>query len=108
MSDETQKEQVTDASGKLTDFMSKIGAHSYKYKNPEVDGQGIYTTPMAQELQKTELGKQAVIETPRGLMVDYARLGGVNLAAVSVVHREQQKLAAQVERLRGELKKRRG
>jgi hypothetical protein len=108
MSDETQKEKVSDATGKLTNFMSAIGAHEYKYKSPELDGQGTYTTPMAQELQKTELGKQAVIQTPRGLMVDYGRLGGVNLAAVSVVHREQQRLAAQVERLRGEMKRRKG
>jgi hypothetical protein len=105
MSDETQKDHVSDATGKLTDFMSTIGAHSYQYKDPDADGHGTYTTPMAQELQKTELGKQAVIETPRGLMVNYGRLGGVTLAAVSVVHREQQKLAQQVEWLRGELRK---
>jgi hypothetical protein len=105
MSDETQKEHVSDASKKLTDFMSAIGAHSYQYKSPELDGHGTFTSPMAQELQKTELGKQAVIETPRGLMVDYGRLGGVNLAAVSVVHREQQKLAAQVAKMRSEMRR---
>lgn len=83
----------------IEDFMNKIKANNYTYKNPEIDGYGQFTTPMAQELEQTELGKQAVIDTPRGKMVDYGRLGGVNLAAVSVVHRETQRLSAKVNEL---------
>ena len=106
VSDENLKQNVEPATRDLTNFMNSIGAYNYRYKSPEQDGAGTFTSPMAQDLQKTELGKQAVIETPRGLMVDYARLGGVNLAAVSVVHREQAKLAAQVQRLREAVRKR--
>ncbi len=110
VSDENLKENITPGDDKLHEFMSTIKAHNYEYKDKS-DGEGQFTTPMAQELQKTELGKQAVIETPRGLMVDYARLGGVNLAAVAVVHkeqtimqREQAKLQRQVDQLRKALK----
>lgn len=98
-SNERLKENVEDAEPSLQAFLNAIGAHNYEYKDPQ-DGVGTFTSPMAQELEKTKLGKQAVIDTPRGKMVNYARLGGINLAAVSVVHREQAKLAKQVQALR--------
>ena len=103
VSDENLKTDISPAQSKLNDFMSKIGAHNYTYKDKQ-DGVGTFTSPMAQELEATELGKQAVIDTPRGKMVDYARLGGVNLAAVSVVHKEQEKLKAQVLQLKRQFK----
>lgn len=99
VSDENLKTNISSANNQVNDFLNKINAHNYEYKDKQ-DGEGTFTSPMAQELEATELGKQAVINTPRGKMVDYARLGGVNLAAVSVVHREQQKLQAQMEQLR--------
>ena len=102
-SDENLKENIKSAKGSIQDFLDNIHAHSYEYKDKQ-DGIGTFTTPMAQELEKSELGKQAVIDTPRGKMVDYGRLGGVNLAAVSVVHREQQKLQKQIDQLRREFK----
>jgi hypothetical protein len=100
MSDERQKEAVEDAKPSLMQFLGTIGAHQYEYRNPELDGAGTYVSPMAQELERTDLGKSAVLDTPRGKMVDYGRLGGINLAAVSVVHRELEKVKAQVEALR--------
>lgn len=102
-SDENVKENIKPAEDKIQEFLNNIHAHSYEYKN-KGDGPGTYTSPTAQELQKTELGKQAVIETPRGLMVDYGRLGGVNLAAAAVVHREQQKLQKQFDILKQQVK----
>jgi hypothetical protein len=99
-SDENEKNDFGDAKPALLDFMGQIGAHSYRYKDPSRDGEGTYTTPMAQELQKTDLGKQAVVKTPHGLGVDYQRLGGVNLAALSVVHRENQRLQSQIDEMR--------
>ena len=99
-SDENLKTAVEPATRDLSAFLNSINAHSYQYKHPELDGQGTFVSPMAQELEKTEIGKSAVIETPRGKMVDYARLGGVNLAAVSVVHREVSQLQSAVDKLR--------
>lgn len=99
VSDETKKTDITPANHQIQDFLSTIQAHNYEYKDKQ-DGIGVFTSPMAQELEQTELGKQAVINTPRGKMVDYARLGGVNLAASAVLYREQQKLQKQVDQLR--------
>ena len=95
VSDENLKTDITNAKDDVTDFLSKINAHSYKYKQPELDGAGTYVSPMAQELESTELGKSAVIETPRGKMVDYARLGGINLAAAAVLQKQINQLRTQ-------------
>ncbi len=104
VSDKNLKTDIKPAESKIQSFMQAINAHSYQYKEPDKDGVGTFTSPMAQELEQTELGKQAVIETPRGKMVDYARLGGVNLAAVAVVHKEQERLQSQFDQMRKEFK----
>jgi Chaperone of endosialidase len=91
-SDENLKTEIKSGKDEVQDFLSSINAWNYQYKD-EQDGisrAGFFTSPMAQELEQTDLGKQAVIETPRGKMVDYARLGGVNLAASAVMYREQE------------------
>ena len=106
VSDENLKTDIQSSDRSLTDFMSKVGAHSYQYTNPEIDGQGTFYGPMAQELEKTEAGKHTVINTPRGKMVNTGRLTLVNTAALSVMHQEQQKLQKQVEALQNKLNKR--
>jgi hypothetical protein len=102
-SDENVKKNITPAKDDISQFLNTIKAHNYEYKDKQ-DGVGVFTSPMAQELEKTELGKQAVIDTPRGKMVNYGRLSAVNLAAVSVVHREQQRLQKQLDQLRKDFK----
>lgn len=105
-SDETEKENIQPAKADLRDFMQQIGAHNYTYKDQK-HGVGQFTSPMAQELERTKLGKQAVVETPEGKMVDYRRLGGVNLAASSVLYQEQEKMKKQIDELQKQLSKRR-
>lgn len=104
VSDETLKTNIKPGNKDINSFLNSINAHNYEYKNPTTDGVGVFTSPMAQELEKTELGKQAVIDTPRGKMVNYPRLGAVNLAAVSVVHKENVRLQEQVDNLRKQFK----
>lgn len=91
MSDENTKEDIKPADNQVQAFLNAIKAHSYKYKD-EKHGVGTFTSPMAQELEETELGKQAVIETPEGKMVNYARLGGVTLAATAMLNERLNKL----------------
>jgi len=64
----------------IDQFVSAIKPHEYEYKNPEMDGEGTYYSPMAQELEKSKIGKSMVVETPRGKMVNYGRGLGVILA----------------------------
>jgi len=98
VSDENLKTDIKDTS--MDKFLSTVKSHSYKYKNPEIDGEGMFHGPMAQELEQTPMGKETVIETPRGKMVNTGRLTLVNTAALGVLHNEQQKLKAEIQSLR--------
>lgn len=70
---------------KLKEFVEALKAHQYTYKDKK-HGAGTYISPMAQELEKTELGKSMVVETPDGKAVDYARAGGVMLATAAMLN----------------------
>lgn len=56
----------------VQDFLDALSSSTYRYKNPE-HGEGRYLGPMAQDLEKTELGRDMVMDTPDGKMVDYGR-----------------------------------
>ena len=77
--------------GKVLDFLDKIKAYEYEYKDPKY-GAGKYLSPMAQDLEKSEIGKSMVVDTPEGKMVDYARGAGAYLAAASNLNERLQKL----------------
>lgn len=82
MSDERLKKNIKDADAAIDAFLRQTGAHQYEYKDKK-HGAGRYVSPMAQELEKTDIGKSMVIETPEGKMVDYGRGLGAILAAQS-------------------------
>lgn len=84
-SDETLKTDVKDASKDIKDFLSTMGAHDYEYKD-EKHGKGRFVSPMAQELEKSKLGKTMVVETGDGKMVDYQRGYGFLMAAASYLN----------------------
>lgn len=66
------------------DFLDKLKAYTYEYKNPEKPGagHGTHMSVMAQDLEKTEIGKSMVQETEDGTkMVDYGKGFGAILAA---------------------------
>jgi hypothetical protein len=63
------------------EFLSKLKPYKYDYKN-ESDGKGKQAGVMAQDLEKTEVGKQAVIDTSKGKMVDYNKLGPTMLSSL--------------------------
>lgn len=86
MSDETVKTDVKDASKDLYSFLDKLDAHDYKYKN-EKHGKGRRVSVMAQELEKSDLGKKFVFETNDGKAVDYGKGFGTMLAATASLHK---------------------
>lgn len=71
---------------RVMDFLAGIKPEMYNYKNPQ-HGAGTYISPMAQDLEKTELGKSMVINTPEGKMVDYSRAAGTLMAAQANLHK---------------------
>ncbi len=79
----------------LQEFVDGLKAYTYNYKNPE-HGEGKYASPMAQDLEKSELGKSMVIDTPQGKMVDYSRAAGTMLATAAMLNDKMKKLESKV------------
>jgi hypothetical protein len=92
MSDEDAKSEIKPGAKQVESFLEAMKAHSYEYKDKEKHGAGKHVSPMAQELEKTELGKSMVVDTPEGKMVDYGKGFGAMLAANAALHERVKKL----------------
>ncbi len=84
---------------KLDEFVSNLKAYKYKYKDP-AHGDGTYVSPMAQDLEKSELGKSMVIDTPEGKLVDYSRAAGTMLATAAMLNDRMEDLEKAFEERR--------
>lgn len=95
-SDERLKIEIKGSDPKVAKFLDAIKAHEYEYKESAKDlpgaGEGKHVSPMAQELEKSELGKQMVIDTPNGKMVDYGKGFGTILAAQAMLNKRLNEL----------------
>jgi hypothetical protein len=94
-SDERVKEHVDRGSvdDDMREFLATLDPASYDYKNPEKHGQGRHWSVMAQSAEKSRAGRSFVIEAPDGVkMLDTGKATGVALAALSHLHRRQDKL----------------
>lgn len=92
-SDERVKTNIKDGNKALTSFLDAIGSKEYTYKDKGY-GAGKYVSPMAQELEKTELGKSMVKTDPTSgvKMVDYARGAGTYLSLAKHLHERLSKI----------------
>jgi hypothetical protein len=84
-SDERLKTDIKPAGKKLYELLDSAEAHEYRYKDPKHGSPRI--SSMAQELEKSELGRQMVEETPEGKRVDYGKGLGTMLASQAELHR---------------------
>lgn len=76
----------------LEDLLSTVRPYSFKYKDPS-DGSGRYLGGMAQDLQKSEVGRSMVQEQPDGkLMVDHGRAGMAALSGLALVYDKLKKI----------------
>lgn len=91
MSDVNAKTNINPAEEQIQDFLKNLGVYSYDYKDKKF-GDKTYVSPMAQELEKSEIGKSMVVDTPEGKMVDYARGAGVQLAATAMLNHKVNEL----------------
>ena len=73
------------------EFLDKLKPYKYDYKD-EKNGKGKQAGVMAQDLEKTEVGKQAVIDTPEGKMVDYNKLGPTMLSSLVELNERLKKI----------------
>lgn len=95
-SDENAKTNIKSADAELNDFLSNLGAYEYEYKDPKY-GEGTHVSPMAQEIEKSELGAKAIHTNNEGYkMVNYATLAPITLASVAYLHKKVNDLAKQI------------
>lgn len=90
-SDRALKTEIRSGDKDIEEFLSAVQAHHYKYKDPKW-GKGSYVSPMAQELEKSKLGKDMVIDTDEGKIVDYGKGLGALLAAQANLHKRLKKI----------------
>lgn len=83
---EDKKDIDVNDKGRLHDFLQKLSVYDYDYKNPE-DGMGRQTSVMAQDLEKSDIGKKAIVEADDGKRVDYIKILPEMLAANVDAHK---------------------
>jgi hypothetical protein len=88
-SDKNMKKNISAAKKDTASFLNALSAQKYNYKDESKPG----TSPgknygiMAQDLEKSPMGKSLVIDTPDGKMVDVRRGFGAALAGMAELNR---------------------
>lgn len=88
LSDEEQKVKTNRGAG-LQDMLDQLHAYQYRYKDTSLPGTmpGKRLGVMAQDLEKSPLGKQFIREDPQGhKLVDYGSMAGTQLAASAMLN----------------------
>lgn len=84
-SDENAKKSIEGASSEIDGFLRAITGKSYEYKDSHKEdhtaGRGRYVSPMAQDLEKTDIGRSMVKNSKGGKVVDYGKGFGALLAS---------------------------
>lgn len=88
-SDRDLKKDIKKADVK--ELLDTVSASEYEYKDKK-HGEGKFAGPMAQELEKTEVGRSAVMDTPEGKMVHGGRVAMLALASAKDLHERIKKL----------------
>lgn len=86
LSDYRAKTNINYADADIEELLTHITPYIYEYKNPK-HGEHRYISPMAQDLEKSKIGRGLVVETPEGKMVDYARMSGVLMATFAYLQK---------------------
>lgn len=88
-SDVRAKKNIQAGGPSIEEFLGLLEPATYDYKNPSAfgAGPGKHTGVMAQDLEKSQIGQQLVMDTPQGKMVDYGKAMPALLA--SIVHLNQ-------------------
>lgn len=89
-SDRRLKTDVKDGDEGANKMLASLRAFSYRYKDGKKFGEGEYTGPMAQDLERA--GSRAVLDTPAGKMVSGARLATENTAMLAALHKRLAKV----------------
>lgn len=85
---------------KLHEFVSALKGYKYDYKDSK-HGEGEHTSVMAQDLEKSDIGRESIVETPEGKAVNYAKLVAPMLAHQSLMHEKIGALEAALKARKG-------
>jgi hypothetical protein len=99
-SDVSMKENINQSeksgSEMIKEFMDALQSYTYNYKDKENNGMknpdGKVTSVMAQDLEKTQLGKQMVHDGPEGKIVDYGQGMAPLFAAIAELDKRTKKM----------------
>lgn len=88
-SDERVKHDVKSGERPLAELLGAVGAHDYEYDEPdeELRGHGRFVSPMAQEIEETQIGKSMVREVDGTKVVDYGKGLGAMLSGLGWLHK---------------------
>jgi hypothetical protein len=93
---ENMNQSEKSGSEMVEEFLNALKSYTYNYKDKENNGQknpeGKVTSVMAQDLEKSKLGKQMVTEGPEGKMVDYGQGMAPLFAAIAELNQRTKKL----------------
>lgn len=101
-SDENMKENIKkgNATDKISEFLGALKSYNYNYKDDKANGRenpdGEVTSVMAQDLEKSELGRQMVKDGPDGKEVDYGQGLAAMLAGIAELNERTKKLEKKV------------
>lgn len=93
-SDKNAKENISSAKASTKSFLNSLNSKTYNYKDSSTPG----TAPgkrygiIAQDLEKSEMGKSFVINTPKGKMIDVNQGFGAALAAMADLNKRLSKV----------------
>jgi hypothetical protein len=93
---ENMNQSEKSGSEMVEEFLDALKSYTYNYKDKENNGQknpeGKVTSVMAQDLEKSKLGKQMVTDGPEGKMVNYGQGMAPLFAAIAELNQRTKKL----------------
>lgn len=101
LSDERGKKDIRSGDKQVYRFLDAISAEDYAYKDP-ANGEGRFVSPMAQDLEKSDMGNSMVEDTPEGKMV---RADGHSFGAVLAAQAHLHKRLKEIESKMGKARK---
>lgn len=86
VSDERKKKNVADGKDAVRGFLDSLAPKEFDYKAPKKHGEGRFLGVMAQDVERSRLGKEIVRDTPDGKALDGRKVLSALLASVADLH----------------------
>lgn len=93
-SDARLKTDIDDGREKVDEFLDALDPVTFEYRNPGVDGEGSFAGILAQDAEQSEIGREFVMDTPRGKMLDNRKVISALLASVARLNQRIRELEA--------------